>query len=367
MNVTYRGAMKWFRTTALFLSILAFASPAAAHPAPFSYMDVRLQQPFIEISLVVHSWDIAHELGVKPVERVLDRSLIQAREDAIRKLIASRLNLEADGRPLTAEWGEYEIMEDRQSIRFNLRYAVDRLPGSLAVDTLMFPYDPVHQTFVNVYERGELTSQMILDRNRTRTEYFAGTRQGVLAVIARFVPSGIHHILIGPDHILFLIGLLLLGGPIRKLVLVVTSFTIAHSVTLSLAALNLLNPPASIIEPAIALSVVYVGADNLLAQGGRDVRAWIALAFGFIHGFGFANVLREMGLPSRALGWSLFSFNFGVEIGQLLIVIVVASALAALRRKSEWAGRRIVFAGSLIVIAAGSFWFIERVFFSGNA
>ena len=177
------------------------------------------------------------------------------------------------------------------------------------------------------------------------------------------MPAGIHHILIGPDHLLFLVGLLLLGGSLRQLLLVVSAFTVAHSVTLSLAALNILSPPARIIEPAIALSIVYVGVDNLLVHDGRDVRTWIAFAFGFIHGFGFANVLREMDLPARALGWSLFSFNFGVEIGQLLVVTLVASAFALLRARSEVAGRRLVVVGSLIVVAAGTFWFIQRVFF----
>jgi hypothetical protein len=111
------------------------------------------------------------------------------------------------------------------------------------------------------------------------------------------------------------------------------------------------------------LSIVYVGADNLLAAGGRDVRAWIAFAFGFIHGFGFANVLREMDLPRRALGWSLFSFNIGVEIGQLAVVVAVAFLLGMVRSRSESAGRRVAFAGSLVVIAAGAFWFVQRVFF----
>jgi hypothetical protein len=92
------------------------------------------------------------------------------------------------------------------------------------------------------------------------------------------------------------------------------------------------------------------------------MRVWIAFAFGLIHGFGFANVLREMDLPSRALGWSLFSFNLGVEIGQLIVVLGVASALAAIRARSETAGRRIVLVGSIAVIAAGTYWFIERVF-----
>ena len=149
----------------------------------------------------------------------------------------------------------------------------------------------------------------------------------------------------------------------RRLLLVVTAFTIAHSITLSLAALDIFTPPARIIEPAIALSIVYVGFDNLLVKDGRDVRAWIAFAFGFIHGFGFAHVLREMDLPPSALGWSLFSFNFGVEIGQMLVVVVAASVLAAIRSRSEKAGRHVAVAGSVLVIAAGAFWFVERVFF----
>ena len=111
---------------------------------------------------------------------------------------------------------------------------------------------------------------------------------------------------------------------------------------------------------------MYVGADNLLIRDGRDVRAWIAFAFGFIHGFGFANVLREMDLPARALGWSLFAFNVGVEIGQLLVVAAVATALAALRSRNETAGRQLAFAGSVVVMAAGAFWFIQRVFFPGG-
>jgi hypothetical protein len=165
---------------------------------------------------------------------------------------------------------------------------------------------------------------------------------------------------------LFLVGLLLLGGSLKRLALIVTGFTLAHSVTLTLAALNVLNPPPSLVEPAIALSIVFVGADNLLKKDGRDVRAWIAFGFGFIHGFGFAGVLREMDLPPRALGWSLFSFNAGVEIGQLAVVAAVAAALAAARSRSEEAGRRLAWGGSLAVMAAGTFWFAERMLFPGG-
>ncbi|PYR93422.1 MAG: hypothetical protein DMG19_01695 [Acidobacteria bacterium] len=364
----FQGMIKFpaMRKFGIPLAILLLAAPAVAHPVPFSYLDVLLQPGMIEGSLTVHIYDLAHDLQITPMVRLLDSNFVAEQETAIHNLLTPRFGVATEGHALPPEWLRWEILKERQSVRFHFRYSsATAPPGVVSISAKMFTYDPQHQTFVNVYERDTLTSQMILDINHTQAEYFAGTRQGVLAVIRKFVPAGIHHILIGPDHLLFLVGLLLLGGSIRRLATVVTSFTIAHSVTLSLAALNILSPPARIIEPAIALSIVYVGADNLLAQGGRDVRAWIAFTFGFIHGFGFANVLREMELPSRALGWSLFSFNFGVEIGQLLVVVPVALAFAVIRSRSEWARRQLVYAGSIVVIAAGSFWFVQRVFFPG--
>ena len=332
---------------------------------PFSYLDLRLQPNAIEGTLVAHIFDLAHDLHIEPAERLLDPAIASQQSAAIAALFAGRLTIAANGVTLTPRWSSAEVIADRQSLKLAVRYALASKAGTVTVTTSMFPYDPQHQTFLNVYEDSALT-QAILDRGRTGFEYFAGTRQGAFAVVQKFLPSGIHHILIGPDHLLFLVGLLLLGGSVRQLAVIVTSFTVAHSITLSLAALNIVSPPARIIEPAIALSIVYVGADNLLIRDGRDVRAWIAFAFGFIHGFGFANVLREMDLPARALGWSLFSFNVGVEIGQLLVVAVVATALAAVRSRNETAGRQVAFAGSIVVIAAGAFWFIQRVFFPGG-
>ena len=333
-----------------------------AHPVPFSFLDLRLVDRRLEGTLVVHDFDVAQELGIVPAERLMNPAVALDAAPSIRDLLTQRLELTVDGVAMKPEWSAPEILHDRQSLRFRLTYPPVS-PGAIRVSADMFPYDPIHQTFVNIYEGDDLTSQAILNRLDRDMEYVTGTRQGTLAVIRRFVPEGVHHILIGPDHLLFLVGLLLLGGSTRRLLLVVSAFTLAHSITLSLAALEILNPPARIIEPAIALSIVYVGFDNILVRQGRDVRAWIAFAFGFIHGFGFANVLREMGLPSSALGWSLLSFNIGVEIGQLLVVVVVASLLAALRARSERMGKQIAFAGSVIVILAGAFWFVERVFF----
>jgi hypothetical protein len=346
----------------VFVAALMWApSLAVAHPAPFSYLDLRIGNASIDGALVVHIIDVAHDLGIAAPEKLLDRATAYGNLDRLTALVMQRMVLRAE-QPLMIEWGDVDTLPERQGIQLHFRIHTPR-PATLGIHALMFPYDRLHQTFVNVYEDGVLRQQFVLSADRT---YYTGTTQGAIAVIKTFVPAGIHHILIGPDHILFLIGLLLLGGGWRALLKIVTAFTIGHSITLSLAALNVVTPPPNVIEPAIALSIVFVGADNLVRGGGRDVRALIALTFGLVHGFGFANVLREFGLPREALGWSLFSFNVGVEIGQLFIVLLVATALAVVRRRRETVGMRVAFAGSLIVIAAGTYWFVQRVFFAAG-
>jgi hydrogenase/urease accessory protein HupE len=353
------------RLGAVLLLGLCAPSLAFAHPIPFSFLDLRLSGGALQGGLVAHIYDLGHDLGIEPAERLLDPEVASRQSRAIADLIARRLAIAVDGRPIVPQWSEAEVVAERQSLRLQFRHSLSSPPGSVSVQADLFPYDPNHRTFLNVYE-GEALTQAILDRARHGFQYYSGAAQGRLAVVRRFLPAGFEHILIGPDHLLFLVGLLLLGGPLRRLALIVTAFTVAHTITLSLAALNVVTPPARIIEPAIALSIVYVGADNLLRRGGRDARVWIAFAFGFIHGFGFAYVLREMDLPTRALGWSLFSFNVGVEVGQLLVVVVVASGLAALRRRNEAAAQTLAFAGSIAVVAAGVFWYIQRVFFPGG-
>ena len=343
------------------MALLAGASAASAHPAPFSYLDLRIGDEVIEGALVVHIIDVAHDLNIASPEKLLERSTAYGNLDRLTALVTQRLVLTA-GQPLMIQWGDVDVLPERQGIQLHFRIHTPR-PATLGIHALMFPYDRLHQTFVNVYEDGALRQQFVLSADGPDRTYYTGTTQGAIAVIKTFVPAGIHHILIGPDHILFLIGLLLLGGGWKALLKIVTAFTIGHSITLSLAALNIVTPPPTVIEPAIALSIVFVGADNLVRGGGRDVRALIALTFGLVHGFGFANVLREFGLPREALGWSLFSFNVGVEIGQLFIVLLVASALTLVRKRSETIGMRVAFAGSLVVIAAGTYWFVQRVFF----
>ncbi|HEX4912802.1 MAG TPA: HupE/UreJ family protein [Vicinamibacterales bacterium] len=362
------------RAAALIVPLLLYAASAESHPAPFSYLDLRLNTAGVTGTLVVHDLDAAHDLKLTQAESLLDAAVAVKYRDALVALLAPRITIAFDGTPVTIVWGAIDVVPERQSVRLAFSIAQPP-PGHTSIDAYVFPYDPIHQTFVNLYEDDALKLQAILDASRQRVEYYAGTTQGRIAVIRTFVLSGIEHILIGPDHILFLIGLLLLGGTLAKLAVIVTAFTIGHSITLSLAALDVLSPPAYFIEPLIALTIVIVGADNLLVlrnadaatrtgtpKPPSDIRAWLAAGFGLIHGFGFAYVLKEFGLPQAALGWSLFAFNLGVEIGQLLIVVVVAGALMFVRGRSAQAARLLAVTGSVAVIAAGAYWFIERVF-----
>jgi len=347
------------------LAAVLLTKSSLAHPVPFSYLDLRLEANGIEATLVVHSIDLSDQLGWVTPEEVMDRGVADKWRSTMEGFIRARLLVRADEEDLKIEFGKVDILEDRQALRFHLRFQSLNTPSTLGLHCLLFPNNSEHQTFVNIYDKGQLAHQEILARDHPEFVYYTGGTQRNFAVLKRFLPAGIEHILIGPDHIFFLFGLLLLGGRISRLLKIITAFTIAHSVTLTLAALNLVSPPARVIEPAIALSVLYVGLDNLLVgKEGRDTRTWIAFFFGFIHGFGFANVLREFGLPRQALGWSLFSFNFGVEIGQAIIVVMVASALNIIRSRSQRLAHGIVLAGSVAVILAGAYWFVQRLFFS---
>ena len=340
------------------------ALPVRAHPVPFSYLDFRFNNGQFEGTLVAHVVDLAHDLNVDPPELLLDPKLAESRKSEIAELVRARLVLLADGKPVEIELMSIVPAPDRQGLSCELRFNPNIKPAALRIQCALFPYEPEHQTFLNVYEDDRLAHQEIFSIDHQMFVYRTGERQGWLSVLKEFVPAGIYHIFAGPDHILFIIGLLLMGGSLLRLLSIVTAFTIAHSITLSLAALNIVDPPSRLIEPAIALSIVYVGIDNLMVgKTGRDVRAWIAFFFGFVHGFGFAGVLKEFGLPGQALGWSLFSFNLGVEIGQACIVVVVASLLAALRKRNQALSRQVVVAGSVCVILAGCYWFIQRVFF----
>ena len=182
----------------------------------------------------------------------------------------------------------------------------------------------------------------------------------------RMFGLGLEHILTGYDHLLFLAALLVASRRWRSVVAIVTSFTLAHSLTLAASWLGLLSPPASLIEPLILASIVFIGVENLVRKGEPPARSLVSFAFGLIHGFGFAGALRELGLGADATGvlLPLLGFNLGVEAGQLAVIVLLLPLICWLRRQAGWA-RHALPAVSAIVTLAGGYWLVSGALGSG--
>jgi hypothetical protein len=163
----------------------------------------------------------------------------------------------------------------------------------------------------------------------------------------------------GYDHLLFLLALILCGGSLKSLVKIITAFTVAHSITLGAAALELVSLPSALVESVIALSIAYVAFENLFPRYALSRRWMISFAFGLVHCFGFSSVLQEIGLPRENLVWALLNFNLGVEAGQLVAVLIAVPALLWLKKQSY--EQRVIRGLSWLVMLAGLGWFIERL------
>jgi hydrogenase/urease accessory protein HupE len=222
---------------------------------------------------------------------------------------------------------------------------------------------------------GPDAAQDLLDASRTETTLTAAAPPTLLQVIGRYIEAGITHIFLGYDHIAFLAAVVLWARRLWPVVKIVTAFTIAHSITLSLAALDIVRIPSSIIEPAIAASIVYVAAENFLSRN-IDKRWRDTFCFGLIHGFGFASAFQEFGLPRNALIPALASFNLGVEIGQIAIVSLVVPGLLAMDRllansngalPAPTRSALAVYAISAVIIGLGGYWFLARTLLSAWA
>ncbi|MFD0915259.1 HupE/UreJ family protein [Pseudahrensia aquimaris] len=215
---------------------------------------------------------------------------------------------------------------------------------------------PGQEQFAQFFNTGAESGPMDLSVAEERT--FWGT-------VSYYLYQGFVHIIpAGLDHILFVLGLFLLSQSWKPLLAQVTAFTIAHTITLALSVNGVVALAPSIVEPLIALSIVYVAVENILTQKLHIWRPIIVFLFGLLHGMGFAGVLGEVGLPADYFATALISFNVGVEIGQLA-VIAIAFALVGWFMRKSWYRRLIVIPASLGIAAMGAFWFFERTGFIG--
>jgi len=341
------------------LALALAAGPASAHDQPYSYLDLRLGSRGLEGRVAAHVIDLAHESGLD-ADSLRDPAYLARTRPRVERVFLERLDVTVSGRRLEVRPVALSPVPDRKLVAMD--FTAPRASGSLVARGPLFAYDPAHETYLNVFVDGKLRVQDLLTNDHRESVCDVAAGVSAPQVIARFVLEGVKHIFQGPDHIAFVIGLLLLGGGMRRLLKIVTAFTAAHSIPLAVASLAVFQPPSRIVEPAIAASIVCIGLENLRHRPGvRDRRALLAFCFGLVHGFGFASVLRETGLPAGALGWSLASFNLGVEVGQAAIVLSVAPVLAWVRTASARASWRVAFAGSWLIVCAGGYWFAQRI------
>jgi hydrogenase/urease accessory protein HupE len=192
-----------------------------------------------------------------------------------------------------------------------------------------------------------------------------GDVQSPTAILLSYISVGFTHIIPkGLDHILFVLGLYLLAARWRPLLLQVTAFTVAHSITLGLGLYGYVTVPPSIVEPMIALSIVYVAVENILTSKLTVWRPFIVFGFGLLHGLGFASVLREIGLQPGDYARGLIGFNIGVEVGQLTVIATAFLLTGYWFRAKPWYRQRIILPASAVIAATGAFWAVERIWFA---
>ena len=271
--------------------------------------------------------------------------------------------LGADG--VLCKAGPAEIAPDQDGVVARLNWSCNEVQGDLIYrSTVLIDVDPGAKQIVLVGPE-QNAAQALLDASQTELRISA-LPPPFFDVIRRYIEAGVEHIFLGYDHIAFLVAIVLWARRLWPVIKIVTAFTLAHSITLSLAALQIVVIPSSIVEPAIALSIVYVAIENFFSRN-VDGRWRDTFAFGLIHGFGFASALQEFGLPRGAVVPALAAFNIGVELGQVAIVSFVIPLLigvdwliATMRDVPQRRTAGLVYVLSGIIAFLGCYWVFER-------
>lgn len=362
----------------LALLLLLASCAAEAHKPSDSYLRLK-----IDGAQVTGQWDIAlrdleYAIGLDANgDGDITWGELRARQADIAAYALARLSVSGDEQncPLSVTGHQVDHHSDGAYEVLRFAAACPAAPAAIEIGySLFFDFDAQHKGLLNLEYRGR-TQSLVFTPERPKQRFVLG-EMSALRQFASYLREGVWHIWIGYDHILFLLSLLLPAVLARErhhwnpaarfpdafwdVFKIVTSFTVAHSITLSLAALGVIALPSRLVESAIAASVVLAALNNLWPLVGG--RRWVvAFAFGLIHGFGFASVLTELGLPRDALVLALVGFNLGVEAGQLSIVAVFLPLAYWMR--ASWFYRRVVLiGGSVAIVAVASVWLTERAF-----
>ncbi len=366
-RATLRTAPIRARLMSAFLFLLLASWKSFAHDPGLSTGQLRLLPDRIEVELTFARADLETLVpldadgdgAVSPLELATARpALDQFAHDA--------LIVRMDERFVGVEAAAVRL-DETNNVHLTAAFPL-RQTGTLTIhSTLMQRLPRGHRQFVTAFDStGAVLAETLLSARQDvvvlnlKEPSAPGTASPPQHTFTGFLKLGVEHIITGYDHLLFLLALLIMAPCFRQAALLVTSFTVAHSITLGLATLNVVHIPSNYVEPVIAASIVYVGIENLIRDRPRG-RWLLTFAFGLVHGFGFASVLRELGVSSSTTGIAmpLLSFNLGVETGQIAIA-AIALPLIWLARKSPAGVRYGVPVCSSAVIALGGWWLLER-------
>ena len=349
------------------ISILA-ARPASAHEVGLSRGDYTAAGAVVTAQLTFARRDVLGLVAGLDADHdgALTEAEIEKDRDAFAGAVVGRIKVRGDSAACPGTLDEVRLAEeDGLTLRASYRCAV--APHDVDIDVGLLADLPFGHRHLAHFPAVNGPSDAVLSQ-RSRGFAFenvpgqasTGAPRALYQGKLSFFALGIEHILTGYDHLVFLLGLVIVGGRLRSLLLVVTAFTLAHSITLAVAALGIWAPSPSIIEPAIALSIAYVGVENFFVKN-AEKRWRITFPFGLIHGFGFAGALQEVAMPKADVPYALVLFNVGVEAGQLAVLALVLP-LVHVARKREWFRHQGVKVMSGAIAVAGVVWFVSRVF-----
>jgi len=348
--------------------MLGIGVPARAHQVNLSTARVTLGEDrvvAVEVALKGSDADRLAGTHVFDAQRdEVDPALAAASAQPIMAYVSAHIAVTGlDGTACVP--GTAKLAPDGDGVIFRNLFSCGSVTGDIVYrSTVLTATDPGARQVVLI-GKGENAPQALLDAGNT-TVTLSAPAPSLLSTMQRYLVTGIEHIFLGYDHIAFLVAVVLWARRLIPVIKIVTAFTIAHSITLSLAAMNIVVLPSAVVEPAIAASIVFVAMENFFS---RDIdRRWrVTFAFGLIHGFGFAGALQEVGLPVHAVATALAAFNVGVEIGQVAIVSIVVPALIALDRLFATDGAKparavpVVYVLSALITVLGSYWLFTRM------
>ena len=348
--------------------VLLFAITAGAHEIGKTQVQASLLGRSYDIEVVVDPDALLPSLeayGQRPISRELPRDQRDRRIAALAEVFLERVSVSFDGRPAAAA---FEYLPSSAFNDFAQAPSRVRLRGAV-------PDGAADFTFTYGLALGTYALNVRIGDGPVQTQWVVGGAPSAPVSLTAPLPPptraeigwqyfalGFTHILPnGFDHVLFVVGIFLLTSKWRSIVAQVSTFTVAHSITLALTMYGVVSLPAKVVEPMIALSIAYVAIENLLVRELKPWRLALVFSFGLLHGMGFAGVLRDLGLPRPAFLTALVTFNVGVEAGQLSVIAIAFALCAYWQRRDRVAYRRfIVVPASFAIAAIGLFWTVQR-------